>query len=90
MWLPNNIIAEVERVARIHYVDVAQTKQWNEHRRDGELRLLTGWSWTARNGSDHRQGFKTRTVAMRDAWYVLVQHRAAPAIRPLRVVRAVA
>jgi len=90
MWLPNDIIAEVERVARIHYVDKAATRLWNEHRREGELRLLTGWCWTARNGSDHRQGFKTRTVAYRDAWYALVQHRAAPAVtRPrLRVVRA--
>jgi hypothetical protein len=94
MWLPNNITAEVERVARVHYVDRAMCVRWNEHRREGELRLLTGWCWTARNGHDYRQGFKTLTVAYRDAYYALVRKESAPPIaRPrLRVVseRAVA
>ncbi len=89
MWLPNDIIADVDRVARIYYVAVADTKLWNEHRREGELRLLTGWAWSARNDPRaFRQGFKTPTVAYRDAWYSLVEHREAPSIaRPrLRVV----
>jgi hypothetical protein len=94
MWLPNNIIAEVGRVARIHYVDRAMCVRWNEHRKEGELRLLTGWCWTARNGRDYRQGFKTQTVAYRDAYYALVRQEHTPPIaRPrLRVVsdRAVA
>ena len=51
MWLPNNIIADVERVARIYYVAVNDTKLWNEHRREGELRLLTGSCATRRAGS---------------------------------------
>lgn len=88
MWLPDNIVADVERVARIFYVNKQDTKAWNEHRRDGELRLLTGWCWTSRNGGHYRQGFKTRTVCYRDAWYVLVQGTEAPPVsRPrLRVV----
>lgn len=88
MWLPANIIADVDRVARIYYVAVADTKAWNEHRRDGELRLLTGWCWSARGGGAFRQGFKTPTVAYRDAWYALVEKREAPAIARdrLRVV----
>jgi len=89
MWLPNDIIAEVDRVARVIYIDKAQCKVWNDHRRDDELRLLTGWTWIARNGSAHGQGYKTRTVCYRECWYALVQQRATPAInRPrLRVVR---
>jgi hypothetical protein len=88
MWLPTSIVAEVDRVARIHYVDVEATKQWNAHRQEGELRLLTGWCWTAKNGKSFRQGFKTMTVAYRDAHYTLVSNSEAPAItRPrLRVV----
>jgi hypothetical protein len=78
MWLPGSIIAEVRRVARIHYVDVETTRAWNAQRHDGELRLLTGWCWTARNGRSFRQGFKTRTVAMRDAWYSLISNSEAP------------
>jgi hypothetical protein len=88
MWLPANIVAAVDRVARIHYVTVEDTRLWNEHRRNGELRLLTGWCWTARNGRSFRQGFKTPTVAYRDAWYSLVSNSEAPEIaRPVVVKR---
>lgn len=86
MWLPNNIIAEVDRVAVIRYVNVAETKLWNEHRREGELRLLTGWTWIARNGREHRQGFKTMTVAYRDAYYAPIRNEAVPKLPRLVVV----
>lgn len=80
MWLPNDVIAEVERVAMVRYIDVMVCKRWNEHRRDGELRLLTGWMWQQRRGGLVRQGFKTRTVAIRDAYYVLVKHSEVPSV----------
>lgn len=88
MWLPKDVIEQVESRARFHYVGVADTHRWNEHRREGELRLLTGWAWTAKDGSAHRQGFKTMTVAYRDAYYSLIKHVEAPSLsRPrLRVV----
>jgi hypothetical protein len=89
MWLPTVIVEDVQKVARISYIDVAHCKIWNEHRRPGELRLLTGWAWTAKDGSDARQGFKCMTIAYRDAWYTLVQQASIPAFihRPrLRVV----
>ena len=85
MWLPSNIIADVDRVARIHYVDVSATRLWNEHRQPGELRLLTGWCWTAKDRSSFRQGFKTPTVAYRDAFYSLVKREAAPPIARSRL-----
>jgi hypothetical protein len=88
MWLPANIIADVDHVARIHYVDVGMCQRWNEHRRGGELRLLTGWCWTSKDGREFRQGFKTQTICYRDAYYSLVKREGAPPIaRPrLRVV----
>jgi len=87
MWLPNNIVADVERVASIRYLDRDTCKNWNEHRRAGELRLLTGWCWTSKTGRQHQLGLKTMTAAYRDAWYVLVAKEAAPGVRPrLRVV----
>jgi hypothetical protein len=80
MWLPADIMASVEKVARISYIPVAHTMRWNEHRRPGELRLLTGWQWSARDHSDFRQGFKTMSAAYRDCWYYLVQGTAAPSL----------
>lgn len=90
MWLPTNVIQAVDEVASIYYIDVAATHRWNSHRGEGELRQLTGWTWVQKGGGEHRQGFKTMTVAYRDAWYALVAQRATPAMTKarLRVVRA--
>lgn len=38
MWLPQDIVAEIDRVARFYYISVAHTKAWNEHRSEGEDR----------------------------------------------------
>lgn len=88
MWLPQKIVDEVNEVARIHYVDKASTQRWNQHRREGELRLLTGWCWQAKQGSRHQQGLKTLTAAYRDAWYALIAKAETPSVtRPrLRLV----
>ena len=85
-WIPLDVVEDVQRVARVEYTDMNATKNWNEHRRDGELRLLTGWGWTAKSGRQFRQGFKSETVCYRDAWYELVQKSSAPPVARLRVV----
>ena len=85
MWLPDDIVAAVDRVARIHYIGKLDCQAWNANRREGELRLLTGWCWTAKNGSDFHLGLKTKTVCYRDAWYVLVSKTAAPPITRARL-----
>jgi hypothetical protein len=87
MWLPNQIIQSVDDAARIYYVNARMCLSWNQHRKDGELRLLTGWCWISKtNPSLFRQGFKTQTVAYRDAYYSLVRRESAPAVRRLRAV----
>lgn len=88
MWLPASVISEVEALAHIRYINATDCERWNKHRRDGELRMLTGWCWTSKDGHHHRQGLKTQTVCIRDCWYELVQHAATPSInRPrLRVI----
>lgn len=78
--MPADIVAEVDRIAVISYVNVGATHAWNAQRREGELRLLTGWAWVTRRGGVSRQGFKTRTVAYRDAYYALVRDQDAPHI----------
>lgn len=74
MWLKETVIADVDKVARFRYITKADCELWNAHRREDELRLLTGWEWIARDGSGrHCQGLKTLTVAYRNAWYELVK-----------------
>ena len=85
MWLPANIIQDVDDVARIYYINAEETKRWNANRREGELRMLTGWCWSSKkSNSQHRYGFKTITVAYRDAWYELVQQNVTPTLRLIR------
>lgn len=72
-------ISEIEERARVFYLDQSHTRGWNENRRGNELRLLTGWTWSERGGQGRsRTGFKTRSAALRDAYYVLIQHREQP------------
>lgn len=89
MWLPAEVVDKVEKNGiRIGYVDKQMTKMWNDHRKKGELRLLTGWYWV--KGRQHRQGFKTKTVAIRDAYYVIVERTEAPSHYRLSVVKRAA
>ena len=76
----NETVSKIEERATIRYIDQALTRGWNQNRRGTELRLLTGWSWTERGGNRRSQaGLKTKSAALRDAYYVLVDDRAQPA-----------
>ena len=86
MWIRAEIVAEVEQVARVFYVDQGMAQRWNEHRRDGELRLMTGWVWSAKSGREERGGVKTVTAAYIDAYYRLVLHTTAPRVAVERKV----
>lgn len=80
MWLPNEVISAVDEIAHVYYIDVTACQKWNTARGEGELRLLTGWCWETKDKSRHQQGFKTMTVAYRDAWYQLIAKRRVKVI----------
>jgi len=86
MWLNRETIKQVDRVAQIYYMNSKQCAVWNRHRKEGELRLLTGWCWRERRGANLQQGLKTQTACYRDAWYALVVKQMLPATSRLRVV----
>lgn len=88
MWIAKEVITRVDEVATVHYVDLQACKDWNQHRRSHELRLLTGWTWTAKVGSSYQQGLKTKTQCYRDAYYRLILRTNAPALQR-RVIRRV-
>lgn len=81
MWISLDIIREVDKVARIRYITRLECELWNASRKDNELRLLTGWEWIARDKTGrHVQGFKTMTVAYRNAYYALIRNEDAPSL----------
>jgi hypothetical protein len=86
MWLPNAICEQIEDLATFRYIDATLCARFNKTKAANELRLLTGYEWTSKNGRHSRGGFKTLTVCYRDAYYSLIREMAAPSIRPkLRV-----
>jgi hypothetical protein len=90
MWLPNAVIVTVDDIARIYYVNVGDCQSWNANRREGELRLLTGWMWSAKNGGLYQQGLKTKTQCYRDAYYRLVLKSTAPSLLRRSTLRRIA
>jgi len=85
MWIKNDMVEAVEKVARIFYIDSSMTASWNEGRKDGEPRLMSGWCWEAKSGGRHQAGIKTPTAAYIDCWYHLVAEVEPPRISRSRV-----
>jgi hypothetical protein len=89
MWIKASIVEDVNKVARVWFIDWTMAQGWNAKRRDGELRMMTGYVWTSRDGTQERVAFRTMTAAYIDAYHVLVERASPPRLsRPrLRVVR---
>jgi hypothetical protein len=85
MWVSKTIIDEVDRAARIFFIDMTMTARWNEHRRADEPRLMGGWAWEAKVGGESRTGIRSLTAAYIDAWYALIQKTEAPTYRRRRL-----
>jgi hypothetical protein len=79
-FFPNDIVKEIEDVARISFMGKGDVKLWNENRRGAELRLLTGYAWTSKDGSQYGQGYRSYSAACRAAYYALVVQKAAPGL----------
>ena len=81
MWLPKQLIEDVEDAgARVFYVSGAACRVWAESKAKGEPVVFTGFYWTAKNSAREFGPFRSRSSAIRDAWYRLVQQKAPPAL----------
>lgn len=81
MWITMDVIKQVDKVARIRYITRSECELWNANRRNGELRMLTGWEWIARDLSgQHGSGLKTMTTCYIAAYYAVVKGQDAPSL----------
>lgn len=87
MWIGNEIVKIVDGVADIYYINGVEAQRWNENRKAKELRMFSGWCWVCKRTGEQRYGFKTISVAYRDAYYALVTKSDLPKVRHLRLVR---
>ena len=89
-YFTNELTEQIQEQVRIYYADVDFVKKWNASREPGVLRLLTGFAWIERGGQRRvRCGFKTKSVALRDAYYTIIEGvEIAPGTEASRVSRA--
>ena len=87
MWIKSEIVEDVDRVARVWFISWDMAQGWNAKRREGELRMMTGWVWTSRDGKQERVAFRTMTAAYIDCHYTLVARAAAPRLARPRLLR---
>lgn len=70
------ITSETMNHVRIVYLDRETSKWWNQRRRQDDTPIFCGWYWI--KGQEEAGPFKTRSAALRDAYYRFVLEREAP------------
>jgi hypothetical protein len=74
--LKDAVIADTLSAVRIVYLDQATTKWWNAKRDRDEPIAFCGWFWV--KGGDEAGPFRTRSAAIRAAYYQHVLNREQP------------
>lgn len=77
--LRNQVVAETLDQVRIVYVDRATAKWWNSRKKPSDTATFTGFYWIKDN--EEAGPFKTRSAAIRDAYYRFVLHRETPSVQ---------
>lgn len=74
--LKAQVVADTLAEVQIVYLDRATTKWWNARRRPADTAAFTGWFWI--RGAEEAGPFKTRSAAIRAAYYMHVLSREVP------------
>ena len=60
----------------VAYLDAGACRWWNARRGGGDVPVLAGWYWL--QGPREAGPFRSRSAAVRDAWYRVVLRREPP------------
>jgi hypothetical protein len=72
------VITDTLDQVKIVYLDRETSKWWNAKRSPDDTAVFCGWYWV--KGKEEAGPFRTRSSAMRDAYYRYVLHREMPSI----------
>lgn len=72
------VIEDTSKHVHVVFVDRGTAKWWNDRRRPDDTVQFCGWYWV--HGADEAGPFRTRSAAVRDAYYRFVLRRELPAI----------
>lgn len=76
--LKATVIEATSREVRFVYLNRETTKWWNARRRPDDTATFCGWYWV--RGDEEAGPFRTRSAAVRDAYYRFVLRRELPAV----------
>jgi hypothetical protein len=74
--LKNEVISDTLSEVEVLYMSRAVSKWWNANKSPEDTRIFGGWYWV----KDGREGgpFRTKSSALRDAYYRFVLHQKLP------------
>lgn len=76
--LKDEVIAQTLARVEVVYVNRETTTWWNQRRQGDDTRIFCGWYWI--KGQAEAGPFKTRSSALRDAYYLYVLEREPPTV----------
>lgn len=76
--LRKSVVESTRTKVDVVYVDRETSKWWNARRRREDTVVFCGWYWI--RGQDEAGPFRSRSAAVRDAYYRFVLQRELPSI----------
>lgn len=76
--LKDSVIEDTLDKVSVRYLDRETSKWWNARRQDEDVAVFCGYYWIC--GSDEAGPFRTRSSAIRDAYYRFVALRELPSV----------
>lgn len=76
--LADKVVADTLGKVQVVYLDRETSKWWNGRRKGDDTAVFCGWFWV--KGSEEAGPFKTRSSAIRDAYYTFILKRELPSV----------
>lgn len=76
--LKKSVITDTLNEVKVHYLDKHVSRWWNAQRSAEDTAVFCGWYWV--RGGQEAGPFRTRSAALRDAYYEFVLSQAQPKI----------
>ena len=85
--LKKDVITDTLSEVKVHYLTQQISTWWNARRSPEDLHTFCGWYWV--RGNQESGPFRTRSAALRDAYYQFVLHQRLPKMWTSEIPRKV-
>ncbi len=76
--LKKSVVTDTLEEVQVHYLDKIVSGRWNAGRGKDDTPAFCGWYWL--RGVEEGGPFRTRSAALRDAYYQFVAQRPLPKV----------